>query len=53
MIKVRNVPSWGYSEKLKAYRLYNLVTKKFIISKDVEFKETKAWDGSIYMTIEV
>ena len=29
----------GYSEQSKAYKLYNPVTKKTIISKDVVFKE--------------
>jgi hypothetical protein len=37
----------GYSEDSKAYRLYNPVTKKYFINKDVEFKEEEAWDGSI------
>jgi len=37
----------GYSEESKAYRLYNLVSKKYVINIDVEFKEEEAWDGSI------
>lgn len=37
----------GYSEESKAYRLYNPITKKYIISRDVEFEEEEAWDGSI------
>jgi len=45
----------GHSEQSKAYKLYNPFTKKFIINKDVEFKETKAWDGHIdkMMTVGV
>ena len=27
----------GYSEQSKAYKLYNLVTKKFLVSRDVKF----------------
>lgn len=34
----------GYSENTKAYKLYNPVTKKVIISKDVIFDEAKAWN---------
>jgi hypothetical protein len=37
----------GYIEDSKAYRLYNLVTKKYVINKYVEFKEEEAWDGII------
>lgn len=37
----------GYSEESKEYRLYNPVTKKYVINRDVEFKEEEAWDGSI------
>ena len=37
----------GYSEKSKAYRLYNTITKKYVISRDVLFKEEEEWDGSI------
>ena len=31
----------------KAYRLYNPITKKLIISRDVEFLEEEAWDGTL------
>ena len=37
----------GYSEEYKEYKLYKPITKKYIISRDVEFKEEEAWDGSI------
>ena len=37
----------GYSKHYKAYKLYNPITKKLIVSRDVEFKEEEAWDGSI------
>jgi hypothetical protein len=31
----------------KSYRMYNQITKKFIISRDVMFKEVEAWAGSV------
>jgi hypothetical protein len=40
----------GYSEQSKAYKLYNRITKKLIISRDVEFVEEEAWDDSIDKT---
>ena len=43
----------GYSEESKAYRLYNPSTKKFIVSRDVQFIEEEAWDGSIEKTVNV
>ena len=41
----------GYSDMSKAYRLYNPITKKMIISRDVKFKEEESWDGSVDNTI--
>eukprot|EP00253_Pinus_taeda_P035202 PITA_35202 len=43
----------GYSEESKAYRLYIPSTKKFFVSKDVQFIEEEAWDGSIEKTVNV
>jgi len=43
----------GYNDQSKEYKLYNPMTKKVIINKDVEFKEYEAWDGSIEKTIYV
>ncbi len=37
----------GYSEQSKAYRLYNPITEKFIISRDVKFQEDRAWDDKV------
>ncbi|KAL4379639.1 hypothetical protein GQ457_02G024950 [Hibiscus cannabinus] len=34
----------GISEESKAYRLYDLVVDKVVISKDVIFEENKCWD---------
>ncbi|KAI4357505.1 hypothetical protein L6164_001448 [Bauhinia variegata] len=36
----------GYSTNSKAYKLYNLQTKKVIISRDVTFNEEGIWDWS-------
>ena len=33
----------GYSEHHKAYKLYNPVTKKVVVSRDVKFTEDKCW----------
>jgi hypothetical protein len=35
---------FGVSEKTKGYRMYNPITKKIVISRDVIFKENKVWD---------
>lgn len=34
----------GYSTESKGYRIYNLKTKKIVISRDVEFDERATWD---------
>ncbi|GAU15733.1 hypothetical protein TSUD_235460 [Trifolium subterraneum] len=34
----------GISDESKAYKLYNPVDKKIVISRDVVFDETKGWD---------
>jgi hypothetical protein len=36
----------GYSETSKAYRLYNPITKKLILSRDVKFMENQFWNDS-------
>ena len=41
-----------YSEESKAYRLYNPITKKYVINRDVVFKEEEAWDGNIDKLVE-
>jgi len=43
----------GYNEQSKAYRLYIPSTKNFFISRDVQFIEDEAWDGSIEKTVNV
>jgi hypothetical protein len=34
---------FGYSYRRMGYKLYNLITKKVIISRDVIFEEDKTW----------
>ncbi|KAI5336607.1 hypothetical protein L3X38_015875 [Prunus dulcis] len=36
----------GYSEKAKAYKLFNPLTNKIIVSRDVKFNEEEAWNWS-------
>jgi hypothetical protein len=36
----------SYSETSKAYRLYNPITKKLILSRDVKFLENQFWNDS-------
>eukprot|EP00253_Pinus_taeda_P030134 PITA_30134 len=43
----------GYSEESKAYRLYIPSTKKFFVSRDVQFIEEETWDGSIEKIVNV
>jgi hypothetical protein len=41
----------GYSEDSRAYKLYNPITQKYVINRDVQFKEDEASDGSIDKSI--
>jgi hypothetical protein len=36
----------GFNEKFKAYKLYDLIKKKLVISRDVELNEEARWDWS-------
>jgi hypothetical protein len=36
----------GYSETSKAYRLYNPISKKLILSRDIRFMENQFWNDS-------
>uniref|UniRef100_A0A251VGU8 Putative zinc finger, CCHC-type n=1 Tax=Helianthus annuus TaxID=4232 RepID=A0A251VGU8_HELAN len=44
--KTEKVIMIGYSETSKAYKLYDLVNNKTIISRDVIFDENQDWEGS-------
>ena len=37
----------GYRSESKAYKLYDQVNKKIIISRDVEFFLNQSWDGAV------
>ena len=43
----------GYSEDTKAYKLYDPVARKVIISFDVQFVENESWNGTIEKNVEV
>jgi hypothetical protein len=42
MRKVRN--TCGYDEKTKAFKLFDPIEKKVIVSRDVHVNEASAWD---------
>lgn len=44
MIKVKSAFFLGVSEHSKAYKLYNPITKKIVISRDVVFNEENTWN---------
>jgi len=37
----------GYSDQSKVYLLYNPITRKVVISRDMKFAKEEAWNGSI------
>jgi hypothetical protein len=41
----------GYNEESRSYKLYNTITQKYVINRDVQFKEDESWDGSIDKSI--
>ena len=43
----------GYSEDTKEYKLYDHVARKVIISRDVQFVENEAWNGSIERKVRI
>jgi hypothetical protein len=43
----------GYSEETKGYKLYDPLTRKLIINRNVQFMENEAWDGSIEKTVKI
>jgi hypothetical protein len=42
-----------YSEDTKAYKLYDPIARKVIISRNVQFVENEAWDGSIERIVKI
>ena len=51
-IMVKNAFFIRYSEESKAYKLYNPLTKKLVVSRDVVFNETEAWSWSNEETVK-
>jgi len=45
--RLKNVCFLGISESSKAYKLFNLVTKKVVVSRDVSFEEENTWDWNV------
>jgi len=45
--------SVAYSDEFKAYKLYNPLTKKVIINRDMQFIEEEECDGSLEKTINI
>ena len=43
----------GYFEDTKAYKLYDLVTRKLIISHEVQFFENESWDGTVKKNVKI
>ena len=43
----------GYSEDTKAYKLYDPVARKVIISCDVQFIENESWDGTVEKNVKI
>ena len=43
----------GYSEDTKAYKLYDPVARKVIISRDVQFFENETWDGTVDTNVKI
>ena len=44
---------FGYSEDTKAYNLYDPVTRKVIISRDVQFVKNESWDGNVDINVNI
>ena len=44
---------FGYSEDTKAYKLYDPVTRKVIINRDVQFVENESWDGTVDTNVKI
>ena len=43
----------GYFEDTKAYKLYDPVARKVIISRDVQFVENESWDGTVDINVNI
>jgi hypothetical protein len=43
----------GYSEDTKGYKMYDLVARKFIISRNVQFVENEPWNERITKIVKI
>ena len=43
----------GYSDNTEAYKLYDPVARKVIISCDVQFVENESWDGIVEKNVKI
>ena len=43
----------GYYEDIKAYKLYDPVARKVIISQYVQFVENESWDGIVDINVKI
>ena len=42
-----------YLEDTKVYKMYDLVARKVIISRDVQFVENESWDGTVDINVKI
>ena len=43
----------SYSEDSKAYKLYDPIARKLIISRDVQFVENESWNGTVDINVNI
>ena len=43
----------SYSKEIKEYTLYDHVTRKVIINRDVQFVENESWDGTVDINAKI
>ena len=43
----------SYSEFTKAYKIYDPIPRKAIISRDVQFVENESWDGTVDINVKI
>lgn len=43
----------GVNEESKGYRLYNPITKKVVVSRDVIFEKDKQWDWVVSLEEQI
>ena len=43
----------GYSEYAKSYKFYDLVARKVIMIRNVQFVENESWDGTVENNVNI